>query len=453
MSAAANRWKLWEISALALALAAAIVWREHHFFDYIARLTERLQEQPPSRFFQSTDEYFLIQGYHRSPDLWRDGLSWWHGPWIHPATPYFRPIGSYIHWMHCSVGLRWGFVWLGYLGLVLFYAGCLLATALAWRFTRSKRFTVVGAAVMPFVRDFNIPQPVGWPAWFPGHPDLIVGSLLIGAVICFDLWIERARRRYLLGAWLLFLLACGIKEHAYIFPAMALALALLRHGAVEKRRAAVQVVFLFAAVALLLVYRRAVVPHALAPGFDPAAFALRPLYFLHPVFYAPLRLGYTAVLQLALLLWLQGWAWLRLRRTASVRRWLSRPFATTIVLFGMLAVAAGWGLLTDTLLLFADPLVAAQILSTVLQIWFMLYTLLLFIRYRREYPTALSYLLLWLTYVPVVHTNGWHYMLIGWLFRAQYWAVVAQVIWADRELDHVWRRIASFPHVSRAGEA
>jgi hypothetical protein len=431
----ADSWKRGELVALAVALAVLIVWRNHHFAQYAATLVENSDE--------TTDVYFLLKGFHRTPDLWRDGLAWWHGPWIHALTPYFRPIGSYIHWVQCYVGLRWGFVWIGYFGLVLFYGSCLLAAALAWRITRSKPATVVGAAALPFVLACNPGQPEGWLAWFPGHPDLIVGSLMLAALLCFAAWIERARRGYLLGTWLLFLIACGVKEHAYIFPAMVLAFALLRSGRVRRRDSVLQALCLFAATAALFTYRKIVVPNAPGPGFDPLAFVIRPIYFIYPVLYQPIRLGETPILTLAALLWLQGWAWLRLRRVERVRRWLSRPFAGVIAAFTLLAIAAGFGLATGTLILFADPGVAADVLSKLVRMWFVPYSLTLLVRYRQRYPTALSWILLWLAYLPIIHTVGWHYTLVGWLFRAQYWALMTQLLWIEWDRDRAWQSLRS----------
>ncbi len=428
-------WRWWEITIVAVVLLVLVVWQNHDFMGYVSSLTERvrlsLHGPPPDIYFASTDEYFLIRGYQKHPNLWQDGLAWWHGTWIHQYTRFFRPLASYLHWMQCHVGLRWGFAWLAGMGLLLFYVGCLLAAALAWRITRSKPFTLLGALLIPFSWFFNPGQPKHWMAWFPFHPDLIVGALLLGAVLCFDLWIERGRPRLLLGSWLLFALACGFKEHAYIFPAMALALAALRAGKVPKTKALLQAGAMSAATLLLLVYRKAVVPEAFTPPLDPVAYLVRPLAYVYPLLNKPIRYGMFDTFSLAVLLFVQGWAWLRLRRTGPGRRWVERPFTPVVNFFflaGMAALSAG---ATGSLILFADPLIAAGLLGELAQYGFTFYCMTLFAKYRKERPTALSWALLWLTYVPIIFTTGWYYTTIGWLFRAQYWALAAQLIWRD----------------------
>lgn len=209
-SAAPPRWNWRELLALALAIAVLTVWLNHAGWDGYERwLGKNLAA--PNRVFKTYDEYFLVEGYRKAPDLWRDGLSWWHGNWIHTYTAYFRPLGSYLHWGHCYVGLRCGWQGLGWLGLSLYWAASLVAAAFTWRVTRSKPATILGALLLPFHQAFNNSQPSHWAVWWPGHPDIVTGGLLVGSLLCLDLWFERGRRRLLAGAWLLLALACGFK--------------------------------------------------------------------------------------------------------------------------------------------------------------------------------------------------------------------------------------------------
>lgn len=459
-------WKAWELLALAFLAGALILWKHGDFHSYVADLTEDILKFPPTRYFQSTDEYFLLKGFHRAPDLWQDGLAWWHGPWIHALTRFFRPVASYLHWMHCYIGLRWGFDWVGWLGIALFWIACLLGAALAWRMTRSKVcvfLATIGEVL--FTSGKLGAQPAEWIAWFPSHPDIVAGELMLGALVAFDLWIERARRRFLLLAWLLFLIACGVKEHAYIFPVMALALALLRHDGntqlrVSRKHRTAQALAMLAAVALLAVCRAAVMPDAGGPKFSEMTFSTllllvnRSVNDVFPVLPLP-PFAHRAPLLLLSLFWLaQGWAYWRLTQSTSYRRFRALPLAGVVVFFGMLAVALFAAHVAGTLILFADPEIGLRTLVFIGELWLFFYSLVLFVRYRARYPTALSLLLIWLAYVPIAFaTVGWHYQLIGSLFRFQFTALFLLLAAVDLRLieDHLPPLRERFRRLSHKG--
>jgi hypothetical protein len=445
----AFRWKVWELLGLALVAALLILWKHRNFHAYVADLTKYIGESSPNLYFRSTDEYFLLQGFYRAPDLWHDGLAWWHGPWIHGLTRFYRPVASYLHWAHCYIGLNWGFEWVGWMGLALFWIGCLLAAALAWRITRSRlvTFLVTVSEIVLTSGTFAV-QPPGWAAWFPCHPDLLTGALMLGALLCFDLWIERGRGRFLAGAWLLFLIACGVKEHAYIFPIMALTTALLRSEKnmplrVPRIRRAAWSLAMLAAVALLAVYRSAVVPDAGGPKLTALLnfSTLRVLLFrsvndVYPALPLPPFSHRSPFFITALFWFAQGWAFLYVARTAAYRRFRARSLAGVAVFFGNLMLALLPALATGTLIFFADPDVGLQTLVYIVRLCILFYSLVLFVRYRKTYPTALSFLLLYLAYVPIAFaTVGWHYQLIGSLFRFQFTGLFLLLTAIDLRLD------------------
>jgi len=133
-----------------------------------------------------------------------------------------------------------------------------------------------------------------------------------------------------------------------------------------------------------------------------------------------------------------GW-WLT--RREPVRKWLTRPFAGVATLFGMLGIAAGIMAAGGVLLLFADPASGYRYaVVTLLPTWAVYYAIYLLIRYRREYPTALIWLLLLLAYLPVYNTVTWYYTTIAWLFRGAYWALLAQIAWRHWGLDAILQR-------------
>src|SRR2546430_16883823 len=61
----------------------------------------------------------ITQGYRETPDLLRDGLRWWHGPWIREGIQAYRPLTSYLHWIELWIGFHWGFIWVALLGFRL----------------------------------------------------------------------------------------------------------------------------------------------------------------------------------------------------------------------------------------------------------------------------------------------------------------------------------------------
>jgi hypothetical protein len=150
------------------------------------------------------------------------------------------------------------------------------------------------------------------------------------------------------------------------------------------------------------------------------------------------------------MLYAQGcvWVWMR-RHSAPLRRWLARPFAGVAALFGMLGLTVGVLAATDTLILFADPAIGRRLVAGLfVPVWVAYYATYLFVRYRRGYPVAMVWLLLLLAYLPVYNTVTWYYTTIGWLFRASYWALVAQIAWRHWGLDAVARLLAARLHVA-----
>src|SRR5207253_2899768 len=127
----------------------------------------------------------ILAGYTHAPHLLIDGLRWWHGPWIQEGIQVYRPISSYLLWIESWIGLHWGFIWVGWIGLVQFGVDCCLATALGLRLTCSRLCALLAAVLAPAILTWNWggAQPAHWLIWFPCHSDLLMIGCLLGAAI------------------------------------------------------------------------------------------------------------------------------------------------------------------------------------------------------------------------------------------------------------------------------
>ena len=91
----------------------------------------------------------IVGGYRLAPNLELDGLAWWHGPWIQQSVQVLRPLSYYMLWIETAIGLRWGFFWVGCIGVMLLVANCLLCVSLDvahyalenWKIGKSARWS------------------------------------------------------------------------------------------------------------------------------------------------------------------------------------------------------------------------------------------------------------------------------------------------------------------------
>lgn len=380
----------------------------------------------------------ILAGYGHAQPLFPASLRWWHGSWIHEGVAAFRPLSSYLYWLDCWAGLHWGFVWTAWMGYALFLTAALLSAALAWRLTGSALCAFYAAALVSLTRFSNVGQPDLWLAWFPVHHDLLMVSLLLAALLCFDSRFAGGRRRLLFWTWAFFAAGCLAKEFVYVFPLFAGTVSTLRPlGAGRSRRAGlVQVGLMLAAVAALWLYRAAVVPHPRDNHWGAAQLLDAPVMYMYPtlgryVLSAPWLVGLAA-----LLLLLAGAVVIYRRSTfRDTRRGklLGRP---RVWLPGLLAVlflylACSSDSVTDSLWFLLDGENGLGHLSDLATMVFMLYTMFLVWKYRREEQTLAAWLFLFLSCVPVLGFLGWHYSLPGYFFRAPYDAMLLKLVWIE----------------------
>lgn len=380
----------------------------------------------------------ILSGYQHTQPLFPASLRWWHGSWIHEGVAAFRPLSSYLHWLDCWVGLHWGFLWTAWTGYALFLTAALLSTVLAWRLTGSVFCTFFAAGSVSLVRFSNAGQPDLWLAWFPVHHDLLMVSLLLAALLCFDAWFAGRGRHLLPWSWVFLMAGCLTKEFVYVFPLLAGVVSMLRFPGTGRSRqqGLVQAGLMLAAVAALWLYRDAVVPHPRDNHWGAAQLLYTPVVSMYSTLGLYL-LSATWVVGLAALLLLLAGGVAAYRRSTfrETRRGklLGRP---RVWLPGLLTVlclylACASGSFTDAVWFFLDGENGLGHLSDLATMVFTFYSMFLIWKYRREEQPAASWLFLFLSCVPVLGFFGWHYSLPSYFFRAPYNALLLKLIWIE----------------------
>jgi len=286
----------------------------------------------------------ILRGYHATPDFWRDSWRWWHGPWIEQGIEVYRPLSSILLWLECSVGERFGFEWVARFGIALLALVSWQCVLLARQFTASRGAMLVAALLAPSAKFWVMggSAPDEWLAWFAGHHDLLMIAFLLGALLFWTRWLESEKRRDL--GWSLSLFFVGVlsKEFLYIFPAMALGVALFhprRH--IELRRAVMVVGAMFGFLALAWLFRSHVLLHPYnPPRLKVVHFLRRPFLYWFPAFYhyIPAHEYFPALL--ALWLWASIGLGLRFQKRMPERvRRIVWPFG---ILAGCLALGASF---------------------------------------------------------------------------------------------------------------
>lgn len=378
----------------------------------------------------------ILQGYRQTPHLWPDSLAWWSGSWIQSGIAAFRPLASYLYWIESWVGLHVGFLWVGWIGFALLVGVCWLVSILTWRLTQSKVCVFLSAILAPAIKFTNW-NPDHWLAWFPVHQELLLLVFVLGALLCFDAWHQSGERRFLFGAWILFILGCLTKEFVYIFPAFALAIVLLRESpAVIKRRGLQQFCWMSIVVLAFVCYRKAVVPHPRNPPlFEPIDFLHHAfLFLLHPFYMSVLLLDAWMPL-LALLIFIICGGWLRWRQTPQGRALLEKRWTSLILGLMAIGIVAIYCAATrpfmDVFWFFFEPKSRGLHLQELGAMIGTIYSVYLLWKYRREEPTALVFAFVVLSYVPAFTFIGWHYTIPGWFFRSAYWPLIGKLVWID----------------------
>lgn len=380
--------------------------------------------------FSQDDVHSILLGYARTPKVWVDGLRWWRGPWIQEGIHAYRPLASYLLWLECWFGYRTGFAWMGLPGAALLAVCSLLSAELGLRWTRS--FT--GACltgVMAAGAHWPLLQEDWFLQWFPSHQDLLQCALLLGALLQFDAWYCRGGRWKLAAASALFGLAALTKEFAYIFPALALAVVLLRTGAPERRKVGAFVAVGFAAaIAGLYLYRSAVLTHPYNPTLKPVQVLDKSGVFMYQAVWLLLRTEPWAA-GLGVLVALSTAVGLRLRAASVLRGPIGAALGTCaalVTLWIYLWLTTGSPIVSLESILIPE---GATLRNNTLIVTLMTYQAWLFWKYRHSEPTAVAWLLLFLFYVPVLDFAGWHYTMPAWFVRAPYNVLTLCLIWRD----------------------
>jgi hypothetical protein len=392
----------------------------------------------PSIIAGMNDVPTIIKGYHQTPHLWPDSLKWWHGPPVQYDVGVLRPLASYLLWIETAVGLRWGFFWTGCIGLLLFIADCWLAVAVAWRFTGSRWCALVAAVLAPSLRFFNYggqQQPADWIVWYAVHQDLLLIGWLLGALLAFCAWLDTNRKAALIATWACFLLGALTKEFGYIFPVMALVLVHGRRREVATRAAWIQVAAMAGVVALLLLYRRAVLPFI----YNPPPLTLlqlirKPWMYWFGSFDRYLFVHAYWMVGLGLLVFAYFGAFLHWRRQFGSRLAGAQGWAIAggvfLLILCLYLIVPGW--LPDIMGNFMNWRDTEYFLFDLAAMVLTLYSISLLWKYRRDEPSLAAWLLMALAYIPIFTFEGWHYTIAGWFLRsAIYWPLVAKLAYRD----------------------
>lgn len=261
--------------------------------------------------------------------------------------------------------------------------------------------------------------------------------LLMGALVNFDVWQETAERRYIAGTWALYLLGAFAKEHVYIFPAIALAVAYFRRrdSKIDFRLALIHCALMFAFVFALWAYRAAIIADPRNPELKPVHLKKKPWLYLAYPFYKHVLAAEYWLPGLSVCLMILGSGLLILRRSRHAVM-LRRPYVVLgVVMMCALFIAAycalTYGSIFDAIWYLFDPANGASRAWQLLHMMSTIYAFWLLWKYRKTQPTALAFTFLVLSYVPVTTYLGWHYTVAAWFVRCAYWALVAKLVWRE----------------------
>ena len=93
--------------------------------------------------------------------FWRDHWGWWNAS-NKNAVLVYRPLMGYVAYSEVAVGLRYGWVWVGWIGFVLYLCSIASTAFLAWRWTRNWTACAVAATFCVLIRFFNPGQEGLW---------------------------------------------------------------------------------------------------------------------------------------------------------------------------------------------------------------------------------------------------------------------------------------------------
>lgn len=423
-------------------LAALGSWWWNHDFGLWTR---------PDHLAQMNDVPEILRGFNQAPNLWRDGLRWWHGPWIEQGVEVYRPLSSILLWLECYAGQKFGFEWIARFGVVLLTIVSWQCVLLAREFTFSRGAMLVAALLAPCARFWMMggSTPHYWLAWFPCHHDLLMIAWLLGALLWWTRWLESKRRRDLTWALALFLGGVLSKEFLYIFPAMALSVALFHPRRRVELFPALKVVgAMFAFLAFAWVFRSQVLPHPYnPPRLKLVHFLRRPFLYWFPAFYlyVPAQEFFPALLAL----WGFTSVGLGLRFGPKMPGIVRRVVWPLGIVLGALLLGQCFDGMGESFWYFAEPPNGLIHMNHLVEMVFTLWALYAVWKYRSSTASLAVLGVFLLAYVPVWTYLGWHYTLAGWFVRAAlWWPLLYQLARLDwLKWPHFERRLSQTPPI------
>lgn len=367
----------------------------------------------------------ILAGYHKTPNLLIDGLHWWHGPWIEEGVQAYRPLSSYLLWGESKLVLHFGFFPIIIIGALLLLLLSLLSATVAYQLTKSYWCSVLGGTLAAYVVRFDyggIDQK--WLTWYPVHHDLMAIAFALAATWAFLKWLELEGKTYIALCWTFFIAGLFCKEYLYVFPIMALVMAIgYKHAFTGKKQAAIHTGLMFCCVLIFYSLRQMVLPKPYMPHVLTKHMLITHslLFWFHDFYlYLPSKIFWVPLLALIVFVFAG-----RVIKTPD--RWTLLIGIVVPLFFVHLTVG-----ILNGFWYFFDFSRDTDHLYFFFQMIFTFYTFWLVFKYRKTHSGVMAYLLMMLAYIPTFAYLGWHYGLAGCFFRSSvFWPVMAKLIWDD----------------------
>lgn len=367
----------------------------------------------------------ILIGYHKTPNLLTNGLTWWHGPWIEEGVQAYRPVSSYLLWIESNILENYGSIPIIAIGGLLLLLICLLSSVIAWQITKSYWCGALGGTLAAYVVRFdNNGIANEWLAWYPVHHDLMAIAFALAATWAFLKWLESENKKYIIPCWTFFILGLFSKEYLYIFPVMALAMALgYRSTFANKKHIATHVGLMSCCVLIFYVFRQMVLPKPYMPNAltEHMVITHSLLFWFHDLYlYLPSKIFWIPLLALTIFV-----------SAGMIVKTPNREIILIAIIVPFIFLHFTTGILNSFWYFFDFP-TGIDHLNYFFQIIFTFYTFWLVFKYRKTHPGIMAYVLMMLAYIPTFAYLGWHYGLAGWFFRsAIFWPVMIKLVWDD----------------------
>lgn len=390
--------------------------------------------------------------------FWRDHWGWWNASTT-GAFLVYRPLMGYVAYPEVTIGLRYGWVWVGWIGFVLYLCSIASSAFLAWRWTRHWSGCVIAATFCVLIRFFNPGQEGLWLVWFSGHQEIIMMTLVLLALATFDVWLETSRKSALAVSCLCFAAGCLVKEYVYIFPIMAFALAAFRPKITVTRKQAISIAALMLVAVLALAYYRSLIltgGEVRNPTIKPIQLVRKPIIFGYAEAGRYLLTGQPWLPTLSLLWFTLAGLWIyahhalkRSQLSPKIARWgqmlvhsITGPL--TIFILSTCIFFLLWQMpIIETIYTFFTRWSGIQRSRDAALMVFDCYTLWLVWKYRRTEMSLVAWGCWMLSYTPVIDYIGWHYTLGPLMLKAVWIAVLVRLIAIDINAIHWWNKLRS----------